>query len=210
MAKRGPTEDFSTCSFCSEPNQPLRVLSCHHCFCCQCIQQVADLHHGRPFPCPSCSALTILPAGGVAALQTSLDMQAAKRQATEAQSGDPCKTHADKKLEIYCEVCDESLCSSCTLTEHEGHRTRDISAAARSKRPDLFADQDRLVSIVSTAVKQAERRREELLALQQKKEALEADIERRHQLIVSTAHTWKQEAIQSLHSVTTDIEGDVQ
>ena len=209
MAKRGPTEDFSTCSVCLEPNKPLKFLSCHHSFCCQCIQRVADRHPGRRFPCPSCRALTTLPAGGVAALQTNFYLQAAKRRAAEAQSGDLCKTHADKKLEFYCEVCDDSLCLNCKLTEHEGHRTRDISAAARSKRPDLLTDQDRLERAVSTVTEKMAGREEELRVLQQKTRALEADIERRHQLVVNTAHRWRQEAIQSLHSVTADIEGDV-
>ena len=148
MAKRGPTEDFSTCS-------------------------------------------------------------AAKQRAAEAQSGDLCKIHAGKKLEFYCEVCDDSLCLNCKLTEHEGHRTRDISAAARSKRPDLLTDQDRLQCAVSIVIEQVAGKQEELRALQQKTRALEADIERRHQLVVNTAHRWRQEAIQSLHSVTADIEGDV-
>ena len=209
MAKRGPTEDFSRCSVCLEPNKPLKFLSCHHSFCCQCIQQVADRHPGRRFPCPSCRAMTTLPAGGVTALQTNFYLQAAKRRAAEAQSGDLCKTHADKKLEYYCEVCDDSLCINCKLTEHEGHRTRDISAAAWSKRPDLLTDQDRLERAVSTVIGQVAGRQEELQALQQKTRALEADIERRHQLVVNTAGRWKQEAIQSLHSLTADIKGDV-
>ena len=209
MAKRGPTEDFSTCSVCLEPNKPLKFLSCHHSFCCQCIQQVADRHPGRSFPCPSCRALTTLPAGGVVTLQTNFYLQAAKRRVAEAQSGDLCKTHADKKLEYYCEVCDDSLCISCKIREHENHRTRDISAAAWSKRPDLLTDQHRLERAVSAVRGQVGGRQEELQALQQKTRALEADIERRHQVIVNTAHRWRQETIQSLHSLTADIKGDV-
>ena len=208
-AARSKRPDFSTCSVCLEPSKPLKFLSCHHSFCCQCIQQVADRHPGRPFPCPSCRALTTLPAGGVAALQTNFYLQAAKRRVAEAQSGDLCKTHADKKLEYYCEVCDDSLCISCKLREHENHRTRDISAAAWSKRPDLLTDQDRLKRAVSTVRGQVAGQEEELRALQQKTQALEADIKRRHQVIVNTAQRWKQDAIDSLRSVTTDIEDDV-
>ena len=89
------------------------------------------------------------------------------------------------------------------------NETDDMTAAARSKRPDLLTDQHRLERAVSTVRGQVAGRQEELRALQQKTRALEADIERRHQLVVNTAHTWRQEAIQSLHSLTTDIEGDV-
>ena len=148
MAKRGPTEDFSTCS-------------------------------------------------------------AAKQRAAEAQSADLCKIHAGKKLEFYCEDCDDSLCLNCKLTEHAFHRTWDISAASRYKRLDLLTDQDRLERAVSTVRGQVAGKQDEWRALQQKTRALEADIERRHQLVVNTAQKFKEEAIQSLHSVKADIKGDV-
>ena len=209
MPKRGLPEDFSTCSLCLEPNKPLKFLSCHHSFCCQCIQQVADRYKLGTFPCPSCRALINLPPGGVAALQTNFYLPEAKRHAGEAQSRDRCKTHAKKEVEFYCEACDKPICLNCKLTQHEGHRTTDISKAAKSKRQDLRIDHDRFKRAVSTVKGQVAGRQEELRALQQKKQALKADIERRHQLIVNAADSWQQEAIQSLHSVTAEIEGDV-
>ena len=127
----------------------------------------------------------------------------------KGDSQDLCKIHAGKTLEFYCFKCSEPLCLYCKLTEHEGHKTGDLTAAAMSKRADLLTDQDRLKRAVSTVRGQVAGRQEELRALQQKTQALEADIERRHQVIVNTAHRWKQEATQSLHSVTADIEGDI-
>ena len=125
-------------------------------------------------------------------------------------SQDLCRIQAGKKLESHCSHCNEPLSDDCKHTKHERHETDDLtSGAARSKRPDLLSYQDRLERAVSTVRGQVAGRQEELRALQQKTRALEADIERRHQLVVNTARRWRHEAIQSLHSVTADIEGDV-
>ena len=204
----GPPSDPRECPMCLGTYTNPKFLPCHHTLCAACVQSLADRHPDAEFPCPLCRKLTSLPAQGVAGLQTNYYVNTDKAAGT-GDGQDKCKIHAGKTLEFYCIKCDEPLCLNCKLTKHEGHETDDLTAAARSKRPDLLTDQHRLERAVSTVRGQVAGRQEELRALQQKTRALEADIERRHQLVVNTARRWRQEAIQSLHSVTADIEGDV-
>ena len=202
----GQPQDHSVCPVCLKPYNNPKFLPCYHTLCAACVQSLVDRHPDAEFPCPLCQKATSLPADGVDGLQTNYYINTVKKT---GNSQDLCKIHTEKILEFTCLKCDKNLCLNCKLTEHEGHRTTDISAVAKSKRPDLLSDQDRLERAVSTVRGQVDGRQEELLALQQKKRALETNIERRHQLIVNIADAWKEETFRSLRSVTADIEDNV-
>ena len=52
--------------------QAPKMLHCEHSFCCRCCQILASRSQSIPaaLACPTCSATTLLPAGGVENLQT--------------------------------------------------------------------------------------------------------------------------------------------
>ena len=122
---------------------------------------------------------------------------------------DLCAIHPRKIVEFYCVKCSKPLCLNCKLTKHEGHETDDIGSAAKSRRSVLYTHFFRIQCTVDTVKKHVAGWEEELQALQQRSWTLQTDIERRHQLIVNIADSWREEAIELLHSITADIEGDV-
>ena len=51
-----------------------------------------------------------------------------------------CPKHKDKKLKIYCETCNELICSNCTIRLHQGHQY-DIVSDTFQKHKQEIADQ---------------------------------------------------------------------
>ena len=51
-----------------------------------------------------------------------------------------CPKHKDKKLKIYCESCNELICSNCTIRLHQGHQY-DIVSDTFQKHKQEIADQ---------------------------------------------------------------------
>ncbi|XP_006823704.2 E3 ubiquitin-protein ligase TRIM71-like [Saccoglossus kowalevskii] len=43
---------------------------------------------------------------------------------------DPCTSHQDKLIELYCEDCQTSICLSCLGSNHKGHQVIDLKGAA--------------------------------------------------------------------------------
>ena len=44
--------------------------------------------------------------------------------------GSLCGDHPEEKLRFVCVPCDTIVCRECKLTDHEGHRTVDVTKAA--------------------------------------------------------------------------------
>ncbi|XP_070204713.1 tripartite motif-containing protein 54-like [Littorina saxatilis] len=208
MATGGDVTEPGTCSVCLDPYRNPKFLQCHHTFCAECIADVANSHNGESFPCPSCRKPTSLPAGGVAALQANFYVK--KQQATTAPlKRTLCKIHDDKKLEFYCVKCDEAICLNCKLTKHEQHTTDDLTTAAEQKKVGLATDVARLQNAVDKVMKQVEKTREEQKAVLEKKATVEQNIRNRHAILVAAADKFRDEALESIRSVSTDIESDV-
>ena len=45
-----------------------------------------------------------------------------------------CAKHEKKELELFCRVCQTTICNSCALTDHEGHAKIALEDAAKEKR----------------------------------------------------------------------------
>ena len=48
-----------------------------------------------------------------------------------------CKSHKNEKLQFYCRVCLQPLCTNCKLTKHEGHKTRDLWEEIQEQRSTM-------------------------------------------------------------------------
>ncbi|XP_048731208.2 uncharacterized protein LOC125648272 [Ostrea edulis] len=55
-----------------------------------------------------------------------------------------CPDHADKHCELYCDICDVPVCSSCVSDKHEGHKLSDVMKKLNSKTEDLQNDLEEL------------------------------------------------------------------
>lgn len=136
-------EDQLTCPVCFNVFKKARLLSCAHEFCQDCIQRLV-----RPgtsvVTCPCCCKETVLPQGGVTALQQAFringltEIQSTLEKVEEVDPvpsapfiRDPvssvpvdlCPMHS-RELEFYCETCSIVICAYCTVKQHHAHQYR--------------------------------------------------------------------------------------
>ncbi|KAK7088299.1 tripartite motif-containing protein 3-like [Littorina saxatilis] len=204
MATGGNDAESVTCAVCLEIYRDPKFLPCHHTFCAQCITDVANRHTGGTFPCPSCRESTSLPKGGVAALQANFYL---KKQSENSK--EMCKIHTQRELEFYCVRCQEAICINCKMTKHEQHQTEDLHTAIQQKHKELLTDKSRLQKAVSDIITRVETTRAEQQAVLVKKTAVEKNIRDRHAVMVAAADKFRDEALDSLQSVSTHIDSDI-
>ena len=58
-------QDLMECGICLETMTSPRMLSCQHSFCCLCLETLDYNSASLEIVCPTCRAVTVLPAGGV-------------------------------------------------------------------------------------------------------------------------------------------------
>ena len=123
------------CAVCLGIYRDPKFLPCYHTFCAICIQDWAGRHSGSTFPCPTCHKMTLLPAGGVAALQGNFYISADDLE--RARKGNQCPVHSQRELEFFCVPCDKAICINCKLTDHESHKTQDLDKALELRKKEL-------------------------------------------------------------------------
>ncbi|KAK7088305.1 tripartite motif-containing protein 54-like [Littorina saxatilis] len=201
MAIGGNDAESAICAVCLEIYRDPKFLPCHHTFCAQCITDVANRHTGGTFPCPSCREPTSLPQGGVAALQANFYI---KKQSENSE--EMCKLHTKRELEFYCVRCQEAICINCKMTKHEQHQTDDLHTAIQQKHKELLTDKSRLQKAEEHLRESLKTTRAEQQAVLDKKAAVEKNIRDRHAVMVAAADKFRDEALDSLRSVSTDID----
>ena len=200
-------ENSLTCAVCLSVFTDPKLLPCFHTFCALCIQDVADRHQGSCFPCPACREPTSLPPGGAAALQSNFYIR--KEELDGARKGELCLTHEGKDKELFCADCDKAICVKCIANEHVKHDIVDIHTAAdrvRDKLPERKTDFDNAIVQVEEQIKAT---KEEQKAVSDKTAAVERNIRERHATIVAAADKFRDEALDSLRSVSTDIDREI-
>ncbi|KAK7088301.1 tripartite motif-containing protein 59-like [Littorina saxatilis] len=194
--------EADTCAECFEIYRDPKFLPCHHSFCAQCITDVANRHAGGTFPCPTCREPASLPTGGVAASQANVYIK------TE-YSEEMCSIHRKKELEFYCVRCQEAICINCKMTKHEQHQTDDLHTAIQHKHKELLTKKTLLQKAEKHLRESLKTTRAEQQALLDKKAAVEKNIRDRHAVMVAAADKFRDEALGSLCSVSTDIDSDI-
>lgn len=196
-----------TCAVCLSVFTDPKLLPCFHTFCALCIQDVADRHQGSYFPCPACREPTSLPPGGAAALQSNFYIRREKLDV--ARKGEVCLTHEGKEKELFCVDCDKAICVKCIAIEHVKHDIVDSHTAAdrvRDKLPERKTDFDNAIVQVEEQIKATQ---EEQKAVSDKTAAVERNIHERHATIVAAADKFRDEALDSLRCVSTDIDREI-
>ena len=128
-------QDQVTCGICLEPYKQPRLLKCQHVFCEQCLQDL--VRGGQSLPCPQCRQVTPLPVNGVPGLQDAFYIHSLFDIQDDLSSTSRCTTHPEKEADMYCEQCDQLICSHCLVSDHRDHQYDLVSK--------LFAKQEKVI-----------------------------------------------------------------
>ena len=122
------------CPVCLDVFDKPKLLVCNHAFCKRCIDGLPDIGQGKHIvKCPTCRKKTTLPQGGAANLppafyiNTLMELHNATRGITASIDAEPkvfgetkCLKH-DRVLEMFCEDCQELVCTKCFHHHHRDH-----------------------------------------------------------------------------------------
>lgn len=197
------TENNMTCAICHEVYRTPKLLECTHTFCEPCL--VDFVGSALTFFCPMCRKGIRVPPGGVAAFRSnpyirSEDLDKARRTYL-------CPEHAKKELELYCTDCDLPICVLCMMKNHVHHNMKTISQEALDVDDQLKSDQGRLQQAVDDVTKHVTEAKGKIAAMKEKKSSVEKEILHRHATLVTAVNRLRDEALNSLSTVSGDIEG---
>ncbi|KAK7474362.1 hypothetical protein BaRGS_00034410 [Batillaria attramentaria] len=192
-----------TCALCLDIYTSPKLLPCHHTFCQHCLEDLAAKHPHNNFPCPSCRKETAVPPGGVSDFQTNFYISAEDLE--RARKGVLCMTHPKDDLDLFCVDCDLPVCLKCVMTKHKAHETQDLSDAAERAMSQLYKDIERLQSCVGDVQKHVQLVTQEQQAVKDKHAALVANIRNRQATLKAAVDKYTDDALASLHNITTDI-----
>ena len=136
--KKSVLMEYLQCTLCMEDMQRSCILQCHHSFCVDCLQKyIAQATDPQKLTCPICRKVTTLPGGDLTNLPPNFFMDNLKELITKETEGDEDEVKvtasADREVVecsledcqgeavLYCTVCQEYLCQTCT-DEHSIHR----------------------------------------------------------------------------------------
>ena len=162
-----------TCAVCREVYSSPRFLPCFHTFCLSCLEGLAATADGSSFLCPTCRRSTDIPLGGVQTFQVNFyiaedELERARRGVNATIC--PAHTLELEPLAFLCVDCDSMICIRCKLTEHENHKTEDLTRAGERCKRSLSEKGKHLQKTVNA--------HEEILA--QIKESIHASRENRY------------------------------
>jgi hypothetical protein len=171
-------EDQLNCSVCLEVYKDPKLLQCFHIYCRQCL---VNLLTPQRLVCPICRFATPLPAGGVAGLPSAFHInhlleivythkkedllgsnpagKVSKRKATLL-----CPDHAGKKLDLYCESCEQLVCLKCAIKggRHHNHDCEELQDEYKTKLSASLKPLQKQMSLVNTVLSKLDARAGEI------------------------------------------------
>ena len=155
------------CSLCKGEYKQPRILPCGHIFCEDCLHQYAKRNSqpGGKFNCPCCGLDVAIPEEGVSGFPQNFDLNLLQKVikakiSSTASHGDTtggkenpllenisCKTHPNQNLSMYCERCEEAICTKC-VGGHKGHCVIDLDKKGALDKTSLAKTRE-LVKLVS-------------------------------------------------------------
>ena len=121
-----------------------------------------------------------------------------------------CEKHPkSREIELYCLECDALICLMCKIKDHYNHSTEDVQKIAQKKKTALSRSRIGLNDLVEGLKKHMEDFRKEEQAVRDKRAVVEKDIRSRHKMMVDTADKCRNEALDSLDTVTATIQSQI-
>ncbi|KAK7474366.1 hypothetical protein BaRGS_00034414 [Batillaria attramentaria] len=196
-------EEYLTCPLCLDTFRSPKLLPCSHTFCEACLKDLVSNHPSGMFPCPSCREEILVPQDGVSAFKNNFYIK--REELQRARDGSYCSKHPKKEIELYCVDCDVLMCVTCLVTKHNQHKAEDISEATERFKTQLDKDIERLERCVGDVQKHVQLVTQEQQAVKDKHAALVANIRNRQATLKAAVDKYTDDALASLHNITTDI-----
>ena len=191
-------QDQVTCGICLEPYKQPRFLKCFHVFCEQCLQGLVGVER-ESLPCPQCRQVTPLPVGGVPGLQGAFFIHSLFDIKDALSSSSYCLKHPEKEAELYCELCDQLICSCCLVSDHRDHQY-DLVPKSFAKYKKVIVDSLKPVG-------------EQIAALERAVESVNtrcAAVEEQKMAVVAEIHTAMAHLRQALEVRETELVGQAE
>ena len=118
-------------------------------------------------------------------------------------------THEGKEKELFCVDCDKAICVKCLTSGQVKHDIVDSHTAADRVRNQLSGRKSDFDNAIVQVEEQIKATKEEQKAVSDKTAAVERNIRERHATIVAAADKFRDEALDSLRSVSTDIDREI-
>jgi hypothetical protein len=167
--------------------------------------------------CPTCFCVTLVPAGGVAGLQSAsglLETQGSTQELEESLAATTdsnlvenvrrCSVHEGRDLELYCETCEEHICTRCALRggRHHSHQYDELSQAFEKYKQQiapLLEPLENQVVTITQALSQLDLRCE---AISDQETVTEDSIRTTFARLQETLRAREVELIDRLHQIT--------
>ena len=220
-------EDQLHCIICLDTYTDPKQLQCNHVFCRKCLVKLVDRdQHGQLIlTCPICRQLTPVPANGVAGLQSAfhidhilemtrevkkaiLSARKVEKDSTSLAPRDKikvvCPEHGGKEVELYCETCEETICSKCGLRggKHYSHDYRELKEAFEKYKVEITASlepMEKQLTVIKGSLSQLEACCGEI---SEQRAAVEADIHKTFGQLHQVLDVRKTKLIGQLHQMT--------
>ena len=145
------------CSICLDTYTDPKILQCFHVYCQKClVKLVFRNQQGQlSLSCPICRHVTPVPPNGTRGLQSAFhinrlletieehkkasDTTIASVRVMASKPKSLCCPNHDRRVELYCETCEELICCKCTLKggEHQDHDYKDIDESFQRYKEEV-------------------------------------------------------------------------
>ncbi|KAK7483383.1 hypothetical protein BaRGS_00025323 [Batillaria attramentaria] len=197
--EKSTVEEYLTCPLCLDTFRSPKLLPCSHTFCEACLKDLVSSHPSGKFPCPSCREEIQVPQDGVSAFKNNFYMK------PEELERSYCRKHPKKEADLYCVDCDVAMCTTCLVENHKKHEFEDIAEAGSRFKARLEKDIERLERCVGDVQINVQLVTQEQQAVKDKHAALVANIRNRQATLKAAVDKYTDDALASLHNITTDI-----
>ena len=223
-------EDQLNCAICLDTYTEPKVLQCHHVYCRKCLVRlvVRDQQGQLILTCPKCRHDTSIPSGGVGGLQSAfelnhfleiIDEYKKSKDAVSSLEGAEgyvasstpskkltphCSEHEDRKLELYCEKCEELICFECAFKggKHHNHDSEKINLLVEKYKGEIMSSlkpMEEELTIINKALAQLDTRSGDI---SDQRAAIETNIHDKIQQLHEFLDVRKTELIGQLHQIT--------
>ena len=133
MAECAPEEELK-CSICLEIYTNPKLLKCFHVYCQSCLQKIVSKEEPEnpTIACPVCKQVTPVPEEGVEGLFGAFHIKSKLKALRQKEGGGDgedsddstnyCTDHAEEETKLYCQTCEELICSKCVILGGKHHR----------------------------------------------------------------------------------------